>query len=363
MSFDAIRDQEIPVRMLRNMLVRKRVPHGLLFWGPGGVGKGMTARAFAKAVHCTEREDDGCDQCLACRKVDHGNHPDLTLVQPVKKSRIIDVEAIEGINELAMLKPFESKWRVFVIVDADRMGAAAQNHFLKTLEEPPGNAVFVMTTEHPQVLLPTIRSRCQRVRFRGLRPETIAHLLQKQRELEHETAQAIAAISQGQMSRALDLVDSQKREVVLDVVQRLTDGEDPLALAEAFAQHLNAQRKVIEGRLKGDGDDNEAVMELSPGDRDRMKEERQALADAMTRRETLEYLYLFESWYRDRLVFEEVNDESRVFNRDHVFQLEATPARGDLEEKVRAIEQARIYLERFLNEERVFRDLFFTLAG
>ena len=78
----------------------------------------------------------------------------------------------EGMIELASLRPFEAAWRVFIVHEADRMGGPAQNHLLKTLEEPLGRSVFLLVTEHPQLLLPTIRSRCQRVRFGRLAPET-----------------------------------------------------------------------------------------------------------------------------------------------------------------------------------------------
>src|SRR5690606_15765070 len=135
MSFSRIRDQYVPVQFLRNMLERGRVPHGLLFHGPAGVGKQLTAYEFAKALNCQTHEADACDTCLNCRKIAHRNFPDIITVAPVKRSRIIDVGAIGSVNEMASLRPFESNWRIFIIQDADRMGGPAQNHFLKTLEE------------------------------------------------------------------------------------------------------------------------------------------------------------------------------------------------------------------------------------
>ena len=161
MGLDAIRDQEIPIRLLKNMITRQRIPNGLLMWGPSGVGKAMAAIALAKAINCTETmiPGDACDGCLSCRKIDHGNHPDVIQVSPVKKSRIIDVEAIDNMIEMASLRPHEADWRVFIIHEADRMRDPAQNHLLKTLEEPLGPSLFILITEHPQILLPTIRSR------------------------------------------------------------------------------------------------------------------------------------------------------------------------------------------------------------
>jgi DNA polymerase-3 subunit delta' len=359
MSFTSIRDQDVPVRLLRNMLGRNRVPNGLLFWGPGGVGKRMTAFEMAKAINCARGDGDACDACLSCRKVASGNHPDVTLVAPVKKSRIIDVDTINAVNDLAALRPFESKWRVFVLQEADRMGIAAQNHFLKTLEEPPGNSLFILVTEYPGLLLPTIRSRCQRVRFGVLRTATVTELLLRGRDLPRDTAESIAALAQGQMSRALDLVDSEKRETVLDITKRLADGDDPIGLAEAFARNLEQRRGQIESSLKADADP--ASADVSREDREENRKQQMALAEALIRRDIMEYLYLFDTWYRDELVYSTTGNEAQVFNRDQLARLREIKG-GDYDRRFAAIEKARLYLERFLNEERVFRDLFFAFC-
>lgn len=360
MSFKAIRDQEVPVRLLRSILRRRRIPNGLMFWGAGGVGKRLAALEMAKAINCVEHGDDACDACLSCRKVAKGNHPDVTMVTPTKKSRIINVETIQSINDLASLRPFESAWRVFIIQEADRMGVPAQNHFLKTLEEPPGNSLFILVTEYPGVLLSTIRSRCQRVRFGTLRPETVIELLLRDRDLPVELAQSIAAVAQGQMSRALDLLESDKREIVLDITRRLADGEDPLALAEGLAKRLDARRGQIEAALRADteaGSPNDTSRE----DREELKQQQMALAEALIRRDIMEYLYLFQTWYRDALVSSTTGETRQVLNRDQAERLRGIKP-ADFDKKLAAIARARVYLERFLNEERVFRDLFFALA-
>lgn len=361
MGFEKIRDQDVPVRLLRNVLRDERVPNGLLFWGPGGVGKRLTAMEMAKAINCTAGGPDPCDVCLSCRKVDSGNHPDLKVVAPMKRSRTIDVDTVESINELAALRPFESQWRVFVLLDAERLNLYAQNHFLKTLEEPAGRSMFILVTEFPRMLLPTIRSRCQMVRFRPLSPSTVVDLLREQRDLPDDVAASIAALSQGQMSRALDLIESEKREIVLSAIERLSAGEDPLLLAEDFTKLLEAQRKQMEARITSEsaGGPSEA---LTPEDRERIKAEQQALVDAQSRRDIMEFLYLFETWYRDELVYGATGDDSRLLNRDQRSRFKPNGG-ADAGEKILAVERARRYLDRFINEERVFRDLFFSLAG
>ncbi|HOZ47273.1 MAG TPA: DNA polymerase III subunit delta' [Candidatus Hydrogenedentes bacterium] len=361
MSFIAIRDQAVPIRLLRHMLERSRVPNGLLLWGPGGVGKRLTALEVAKAVNCAEGKNDACDRCLTCRKITSGNHPDVRMVAPVKRARVIDVETVETINEFAALRAFESAWRVFIILDAERMNLPAQNHFLKTLEEPAGRSLFILVTEFPRMLLPTIRSRCQQIRFGTLRPETVAELLIRERGLPRDQAEALAELSQGQMSRALDLVDSDKRAVVLEITQRLAEGGDPLSVAEEFSNHLTGLRDQITGAVKTTADIR-APEEITREDREQMKAEEQAVIDAWYRHDVMNYLYLFQTWYRDIAVYHATGETALVLNRDQLDRLRAA-APIHLDEKVEAVGKARTYLERFINEERVFRDLFFALAS
>lgn len=361
MSLAAIRDQAVPVRLVQTMLRRGRLPNGLLFWGPAGVGKRLTAMALAQAINCSERPDAGCGECLGCRRVARGNHPDVRVVTPFRKARVIDVEAIETVNELAALRPYESSWRVFIIDDADRMNPTAQNHFLKTLEEPPGQSLFILVTEHPRILLPTIRSRCQLVRFGGLAPDTVAELLRTQRDLPEDMAQAIAAISQGQISRALDLVDSEKRDIALTVVEKLQSGAEPMDVAQDFVQHLETQRKQIEAQYIGDNDDA-AEPAASAEDKKARQDRQKAVADTMVRRDIVEYLHILQTWYRDVLVLNATGMENQVLNRDRLAALESAQAEGAAD-KLEAIDRARLYLDRFISEERVFRDLFFTLAA
>lgn len=361
MSFSAIQDQVAPIRLMRNLIKRNRIPNGLLFWGPGGVGKRLTAMELAKAINCKEGEGDACDACLACRRVLSGNHPDVKVIVPSGKGRIIGVDTVDFMNDLAVYHPFEGGWRVFILQDADRMGVPAQNHFLKTLEEPPSNTLFILLTEYPRTLLPTIRSRCQQVRFGSLRPETVTALLLRERDLPPETAAAVAAVSQGQMSRALDIVDTEKRAIVLNVTERLAKGEDALLVSEDFVHHLRAREEAIRATVKAEFD-SEEILEISKEDQEELKKDQLALTEALIRRDLMEYLYLLGTWYRDELVYAATGQTDRALNRDQAERFQETD-RTALEAKLRAIEKAWQYIERNLSAERVFRDLFFTLAA
>ena len=360
MSYSDILDQAVPIRFVRNIVASGRIPNGLLFWGPAGVGKRLSALETAKAINCESGSGDGCGTCISCRKIEHGNHADVKVIAPSGRGRIIDVEAVDTINELASYRPFEARWRVVIIQDAERMGVPAQNHFLKTLEEPPSNTLFIMITEFPRLLLPTIRSRCQQVRFGGLRPETVTRLLLRDRDLPPATAAAIAALSQGQMSRALDLVDSGRREVVLDVARRLHGKEDPMAVSEEFVAHLRSQAEMIKNKVKSEVEALDTE-EASKEDLEEAKREQAALIEALVRHETMEYLYLFKTWYRDALVYRTTGNPAQLLNRDQEASF-SDAGKGDIEAKLAALEKAWLYINRNLSTDRVFRDLFFVLA-
>jgi DNA polymerase-3 subunit delta' len=361
MSFSQVQDQGVATRLLRNIIVRDRVPHGLLFYGPAGVGKYTTALELAKAINCQESADDACDHCLSCRKTAAGNHPDVKVITPTGRARNINVETVDFMNELATYRPFEGRWRIFIIEDIDRMREPAQNHMLKTLEEPPSNTLFILLTEFPRRLLPTIRSRCQQVRFGALRPETVTTLLLRHRDIPAEVAPAIAAVSQGQMSRALNLVDTDKRDIVLDLTRRLGLGEDPLLLSEEFVGHLRAQSEAIKAAAKAEAEQSDP-QDGTREDREEQKQEAAAFVESLIRRDLMEYLYLLEAWYRDELVFTATGSARSVLNRDQTQRLEQIrPA--DHAKKISAIERAWLYIERNLSMDRVFRDLFFALAS
>ncbi|MBX3180921.1 MAG: DNA polymerase III subunit delta' [Candidatus Hydrogenedentes bacterium] len=362
MSFSDIKDQEMPLRLLRNILKQNRVPNGLLFWGPEGVGKRTTALELAKAINCKAGDFDACDACLSCRKVTSGNHPDVKIVAPAGKTRIINVEAIDAITELSAYRPFEGKWRAVLIEDADRMNESAQNHFLKTLEEPPSNTLFVLQSYYPNRLLPTIRSRCQQVRFGALQPATVSAILRREHPLDVATADALAAVAQGQVSRALDLVTSNKRNMVLDIAARLNRGDDPLLVSEQFVSQLREATEALKAALLSELEEDASQQDMSGEDLADQKKEQEAFIEGQVRRDYLEYLYLFETWYRDVWVYSTTGDDRLVLNRDQAPALKQQRGR-DYPDKLAAIERAWVYIERNLAFDRIFRDLFFVLAA
>ena len=178
-----------------------RIVHALLFTGPHGTGKRTMARLMAQAVLCKGLERP-CGVCPACKRVLAGAHPDVRTVKPEKRS--ISVEDIRELVDYLSLRPYEGGRHVAIVEQADRMTPSAQNALLKTLESPPGDAMFILVSDAPGGLLPTILSRCLNVRFADLSIEDCTGVLVA-RGIEPVRASRLAGLSQGSVGRALEL--------------------------------------------------------------------------------------------------------------------------------------------------------------
>jgi DNA polymerase III subunit delta' len=237
------------VALLARSVARDSLPPSLIFAGPEGVGKRLVATSLAQALNClrtstrspvpgTEHpapgtqhrapEVDSCGVCAACLRIARGVHPDVLVLEPGDTGSI-KIEQVREIVDRAAYRPFEGKRRVVVIDGADGLVPAAQNALLKTLEEPPSMSVFVLVTARPDMLLPTVRSRCPRLNFRPLSPNEIAHALVARGQTE-TAARAVAATADGSLGRALEASADdfvQAREVAERVLEYAASTTDP----------------------------------------------------------------------------------------------------------------------------------------
>jgi len=157
------------IALLARSVHRGMLPPSLIFSGPAGAGKRQTAVATAQAINCLSPSGEGesydaCGTCAACTRIAQGMHPDVVIVEP-GDSGSIKIEPIREVIKAAGYRPFEGRRRVVIINEADAMASSPQNALLKILEEPPPSSVFILVTARPDMLLPTVQSRCQRVRF------------------------------------------------------------------------------------------------------------------------------------------------------------------------------------------------------
>ncbi len=182
MSFAEFVGQEDSVALLQRSLERGRLGHAYLFHGGDLTELETVARTLAKTVNCTNPQRlsaaglplDSCDACLSCRKIDGDGHPDVMWIRPESKSRVITIDqmvqrkdSLRPLLPAMHLKPTEARYKIGVIVSADRLNESAANAFLKTLEEPPSDSILILLTTEPQRILDTILSRCLRLNFGG----------------------------------------------------------------------------------------------------------------------------------------------------------------------------------------------------
>jgi DNA polymerase-3 subunit delta' len=208
MPFGAITGHRPLLELLARAIGRGTLPPSLIFAGPEGVGKRRTAMALAQALNCEKPIEttgggrDACGECAACRRIARGVHADILVIEPGDTGNIKVDQVREAIDRSAY-RPFEGRRRLVVIDEADALLPEAQNALLKTLEEPPSASVFVLITSRPDVLLPTVRSRCQRLRFGPLTPGEVADVLITDHDVEPAEAHAAAAAADGSVGRAL----------------------------------------------------------------------------------------------------------------------------------------------------------------
>lgn len=178
MSFQSIQGQERVKRILQNSLRTDKVSHAYIFTGPSGTGRRQMALAFAQALYCKVLPDDACGECLDCRKVEHGNHPDLHWVRPDGAS--IKIEQIRELQKQFSYKAGTSGLKMYVLEDADKMTVQAANSLLKFLEEPNSRVVAILITDNGHALLPTIKSRAQWIPFTPMSRDRMTALLQQE---------------------------------------------------------------------------------------------------------------------------------------------------------------------------------------
>jgi DNA polymerase-3 subunit delta' len=234
--------------LLSRAAARGTLPPALLFAGPRGVGKQKTALALARALNCQNPvlddagglDLDACGECASCRRIARGVHPDIVILAPGDTGNIL-IDDVRDVLTAAGYRPFEGRRRVAIIDDADAMTSQAQNALLKMLEEPPSASIFILVSSIPDALLPTVLSRCPRLRFGPLTPAEVAHLLMANHEYSEADASAAALEAEGSVGRALalqsaDLVDARETaQRVLEQTVRTSDPGRRIGLAKDLA--------------------------------------------------------------------------------------------------------------------------------
>lgn len=309
-TFEEIRGNTPLVEQLRRSAASGRSSHAYLFLGGAGAGKRLIANTFAKALQC-EGEKRPCDSCKSCHAFNHGNHPDVIYFQPLKNGKTYTIEDVrEQLLETVDLKPFQYEKKIYIIEKADTLNIQSQNALLKTLEEPPAHAVFLLLAERAEAFLPTILSRVVVMKIRPLSAETIADYLMQAGHLAEES-HILSAYAQGRIGQALELVED-----------------------EGFRE----MRQDILGKL-------EALPSMSEGDAYLLAKDLEGYKN------DLRFLDIMELWYRDLLTAKSLREEGYLIQRDKkdaIFRAAKEPA-ALLAKKAAAVRTARIRLAQNAN--------------
>ena len=324
-GFSDIIGHEQIIGHLKNAIALDKVSHAYIFNGPKLSGKMMLAEAFAMALQC---EGEGTRPCLLCRSckqaVDH-NQPDIIYVSHEKPNTIGVDDIRTQINNDIVIKPYSSRYKVYIVDEAEKMNQQAQNALLKTIEEPPAYAVILLLTTNADSFLPTILSRCITLNLKVVKEDVIKSYLMKTYHIPDYQADVCAAFSQGNVGKAIQLASSEEfgelKASVLQLMKRLED----IDLYEMTA----AVKQIAEYKLTVN-----------------------------------DYFDLMMIWFRDVLYMKATNDVNGLIFKDEVYDIKKQAAKRSyqgIETIIRALETAKVRISANVNFDLVIELLLLTI--
>lgn len=350
-------------RHLTWLIEKNSVGNSLLFAGPEGVGKGPFAEEFAKMLLC---RNDPTGSHL--HKLKAGTHPDLHIYRPEGKIGMHSIAAMRSLIEEVYLPPYESERKVFIIYHADRMLSYSANALLKTFEEPSLETVIILLSSSPELLLPTILSRCSIFRFHALNDEEMISLLMKKEQLLFDHATQIANLSQGSVTKALRLckkTENPMRALVINtLVQGKFESHGALAakakeIAELIEESLKqAETASKEELLKGYCDKPTATQ------KDGLEKEIEGIVAMRLMHEAEAFFDILLTWTRDLHLLKLNGNTKYLYHGDHLEELQKASKKHPviaLEDILEAVKTTKLSLARSTPLHLCLENLFLRL--
>ena len=244
--FDEIIGNEPIKNELKRAVDENKVSHSYMFVGIEGIGKQMIAKEFAQIVLCTNEEEKGCHQCKSCVEFMSHNHPDFLYLEPDGSS--IKIEQIRYLQRKIQEKPIISNKKVYIINDADKMTAEAQNCLLKTLEEPPEYSTIILVGSNENAFLNTIKSRCMKISFQPIETKYIKQYMEETYGMTNISPNMLDAF-QGSIGKAIILKDKKEQyESIEDMIEKLdkTDMTELIKLGEPLYQSKDEIMNILD---------------------------------------------------------------------------------------------------------------------
>lgn len=324
-GFHDILGHEQIIAHLQNAIEEDKVSHAYIFNGPEASGKMMLAEAFAMALQCEGEGKRPCLECRSCRQAADHNQPDIIYVSHEKPNTIGVDDIRTQINNDIDIKPYSSRYKVYIVDEAQKMNQQAQNALLKTIEEPPAYAIILLLTTNADSFLQTILSRCITLNLKAVKEEKIKEYLMKHYQIPDYQADICAAFSQGNVGKAIQLASSEEfgelKASVLQLIKRLEDID--------LYEMTGAVKQIAEYKLSVN-----------------------------------DYFDLMMIWFRDVLYLKATNDVDGLIFKDEVYDIKKQAAKRSyqgIETILEALEKAKIRLNANVNFDLVIELLLLTI--
>lgn len=326
-SFKDVVGHKNIIKYIESAVQADAVSHAYILNGERGSGKKLLANLFAMSLQCQDRAENGeaCGKCQSCKQAKSGNQPDIIRVIHEKPNTISVDDIRTQVNNDIVIKPYSSRYKIYIIPEADLMSVQAQNALLKTIEEPPEYAVIMLLTENAETLLPTIRSRCVMMKLRNIRDQLVKKYLMEQMEIPDYKADVCVAFAQGNMGKAIMLATSEYFNEIKEEVVHLLRNIDEMNVSEL----MDAIKKCMTYKM-----------------------------------EINDYLDMIAIWYRDVLIYKATKNVDRVVFSDQLRYIKQRASKSSyegIENILDAIEKAKARLKANVNFELTMELLLLTI--
>lgn len=315
------------IQYIGNAVKTDKVSHAYIMNGEKGSGKKLLANLFAMSLQCQNREEDGdaCGKCQSCKQAMNNNQPDIIKVTHEKPNTVSIDDIREQVNNDIVIKPYSSRYKIYIIADADMMSVQAQNAILKTIEEPPEYAIIMLLTENAETLLPTIRSRCVMLKLRNIKDQLVKKYLMEQMQVPDYKADVCVAFAQGNMGKAIMLATSEHFNEIKEEAVHLLRNINEMDLSEL----IEAVKRCMSYKL-----------------------------------EITDYMDVIAIWYRDVLIYKATRNVDRVVFSDQLKYIKDRASKSSyegIEIILDALEKAKARMKANVNFELTMELLLLTI--